>query len=251
MPPDAAYQDALARFNGGVQLLRAIPEERLRGARFLDVGCGQGGLMLAAIEAGASTASGVDIDLSCFGYDWRAEIAAERGIDLGRIDLLAEGDFCDYPIAGEFDVVTCFDALEHVGRPAEFMRKFAAVLAPEGIGLIDVSPLYYSQIGHHLWPIYPRDRYPWVHLWRDFDAMVGSANADPWLMRHFQGLNKITVGETRRLIADAGMKIRFEWINRDVGRDEIASVEGHFDAAKLPADREDLFIEWMQFGLHR
>jgi SAM-dependent methyltransferase len=49
------------------------------------------------------------------------------------------GDTADAPFAGEsFDVITCFDVLEHVYRPADLMAKMRNWLKPDGIIYIQV-----------------------------------------------------------------------------------------------------------------
>jgi len=69
-------------------------EVRARGGgkRVLDVGCGSGILMEAAVSAGALEVKGVDIDSEC------VEFCREKGLDVVLSDLFLEVD-------GKFDLI--------------------------------------------------------------------------------------------------------------------------------------------------
>src|SRR6266481_108803 len=77
----------------------------LAGARVLDVGCG-GGLLCEALARAGARVTGIDL---APGMIEVAQMhAAEQGLDIKYEVRPAE------EIAGDFDVVTCMEMLEHV-----------------------------------------------------------------------------------------------------------------------------------------
>lgn len=104
-------------------------EERanLRGARVLDVGCGGGLLAESLARAGANVTA---IDL------------APSMVDTARLHALDSGLTIDYRVdsaeslvrahAGQFDVVTCMEMLEHVPDPAGTIGVLAELARPGG-----------------------------------------------------------------------------------------------------------------------
>ncbi len=94
------------------------------GARVLDAGCGlaYGTQMLA--DAGATATVGVDIAASML------EIARGRVTD--AVELVA-APMEDLPFPdGHFDLVVCFEAIEHVEDPRAALEELGRVLAPGG-----------------------------------------------------------------------------------------------------------------------
>jgi 2-polyprenyl-6-hydroxyphenyl methylase/3-demethylubiquinone-9 3-methyltransferase len=103
--------------------------EKLPSSNFkvLDVGCGGGILSEALAKAGAQVTA---IDLS------------EESIKAARYHAKSQGLNIDYQIistealaekhAGEFDVVTCMEMLEHVPEPAKVIDACARLLKPGG-----------------------------------------------------------------------------------------------------------------------
>lgn len=97
------------------------------GRRVLDAGCGVGWGSLLLHEAGAAGVTGVDIS------DEALADAAARAPDVGfvRADLQA------LPFGDDaFDLVTCFEAIEHVADPHRALDELRRVLAPTGILLV-------------------------------------------------------------------------------------------------------------------
>ncbi len=90
------------------------------GGRLLEVGCGAGGLLAAAREAGWE-ARGVERSEAA------VSLARSSGLDVDAADFLA------YQPPVPFDVVVMIELLEHVVRPAAFLRKARACLKPGGL----------------------------------------------------------------------------------------------------------------------
>jgi 2-polyprenyl-6-hydroxyphenyl methylase/3-demethylubiquinone-9 3-methyltransferase len=105
-------------------------EERvgdLSGKKILDIGCG-GGILAEALAAKGAIVTGIDM----------AEVSLkvaqmhlhESKLDIDYIKVPAEEYAKEH--AGEFDVVTCLEMLEHVPDPASIVNAAASLLKPDG-----------------------------------------------------------------------------------------------------------------------
>ncbi len=99
----------------------------LNGARALDVGCGGGLLSEALARAGAEV---IGIDLAPSVLDVARLHLLESGLDVDYRDISVES-LADQ-MAGQFDVVTCLEMLEHVPDPASVIHACANLLKPGG-----------------------------------------------------------------------------------------------------------------------
>ena len=115
------------------------------GKDVLDAGCGVGYGIEILASAGAATVSGVDIDPAALreAEDRFGESAA----------TIVEGDLQDLPLDDDsFDVVVCFEAIEHVEDGGRALAEFRRVLRPDGLLLVS-SPnpdVYPSGNEHHV-----------------------------------------------------------------------------------------------------
>lgn len=117
----------------GAQLAAVLPKR----GRILEVGCGSGGLLGAALVGGLDIC-GVDIALR-----WLV-VARKRLMDQGLPAPLLGASASALPWAdGTFDVVVADSVVEHIEEPAMALREWARVLRPGG-RLILWSPNRYS-----------------------------------------------------------------------------------------------------------
>jgi ubiquinone/menaquinone biosynthesis C-methylase UbiE len=136
----------------------------------VDIGCGRGELLAAAVEAGARRAVGVEYAPAAIELAQRT-IAAHRIEDRASV-LQADARALPLPDAGA-DLVTLLDVVEHLA-PAELdsaLREALRVLRPGGRVLVHTLPnrLIYdvtyrlqrlSRRSHRRnWPRQPRNRY--------------------------------------------------------------------------------------------
>jgi SAM-dependent methyltransferase len=138
----ACYQESYYRADGGDRFLgpfeRAIAllrRLRLRSllarapgpAAVLDVGCGRGDLLELYRERGWR-AVGTQVSLTA-----AAAARERRGVEV----IVGELPELDLP-ASSFQVITFFHVLEHLDRPAEYLRKAHQLLAGDGLLVVEV-----------------------------------------------------------------------------------------------------------------
>lgn len=113
--------------------------------RILDVGCAGGAFMKAAHDLGFSV---VGVEPS----GWMCEFGRKAyGLDL-RAGTLDDHRFAD----AEFDIVTLWDVLEHLDRPAEVLLECGRILKNDGLLIVnypDYSSLMRRLLGSK-WPFF-------------------------------------------------------------------------------------------------
>ncbi len=99
----------------------------LAGRRALDVGCG-GGLLAEAMARKGARVTGLDM------ADDLVQVAKLHALDAGiEVEYLycpAEQHAAQH--AGQYDIVTCMEMLEHVPEPAAVVAALAALVRPGG-----------------------------------------------------------------------------------------------------------------------
>jgi len=103
------------------------------GERFLDIGCGWGGLIFWAAERYGVKALG--ITLSDNQHAWVQEQIKARKLQ-GRVEVRVM-DYREMPEAGEFDKIASIGMVEHVGRKnlTAYFRRIFELLKPGGLAL--------------------------------------------------------------------------------------------------------------------
>jgi 2-polyprenyl-3-methyl-5-hydroxy-6-metoxy-1,4-benzoquinol methylase len=97
--------------------------------RWLDYGCGAGGLLRFLAEEGPLDVGGKAIPVDAVGFDPGTYSA--RLSELGTT-VLSESELEALPVSS-FDVVTCIEVLEHVMYPVPVVKRLAKLLAPGGL----------------------------------------------------------------------------------------------------------------------
>lgn len=108
---------------------RHLPPLPKGGGRLLDVGCGNGGFLVLAKQAGWHV-EGIDFDATA------VETAKARGLDVrfGGSELLNEKK--EY-----YDVITLCHVIEHIHNPEILLRNLYASLKPDGLLWLDTPNL--------------------------------------------------------------------------------------------------------------
>lgn len=105
----------------------ALAAQLCGGKRILDAGCGVGWGSLLLLESGAAGVSSIDIDSDAVGDARRRVPAAD----------IRQGDLADLPWPDEsFDLVVCFEAIEHVHRQDRVFDELVRVLRPTGLLMV-------------------------------------------------------------------------------------------------------------------
>ena len=97
-----------------------------RGARILDVGCGEGALLWAAGQMGFKPHG---CDLAAPAVALARGLAGASNVHVGTIDDLP------YP-PGTFDALVALEVLEHLPNPRTFLERAATLLQPDGTLLL-------------------------------------------------------------------------------------------------------------------
>jgi 2-polyprenyl-6-hydroxyphenyl methylase/3-demethylubiquinone-9 3-methyltransferase len=102
-------------------------QANLSGKRVVDVGCG-GGILAEAMAAKGADVLGIDLAGKSLKV---AQLhALESGVKVQYREVSAEALAAEQ--AGQFDVVTCMEMLEHVPDPASVVRACASLVKPGG-----------------------------------------------------------------------------------------------------------------------
>lgn len=130
------------------------------GKRVLDAGCGTADGSALLMRAGAREVVGIDVAQSVLEA---ARSQMPQGVTLEHGDVRDLG----YPDAS-FEVITCFEVIEHLESPESVIAELARVLAPGGL-LVVSSPSREVDLRRVL-----EERFPSVRLWRQHNWLTSA-----------------------------------------------------------------------------
>lgn len=102
--------------------------------RYLDVGCGFGGFLVAFSRLGLE-AYGIELDPS------RVELAKANCLDIGLTRNVYQKSVLDDDLKeclGKFDVITCIDVIEHVLDVPKTLSNMISLLNPGGVLVLKI-----------------------------------------------------------------------------------------------------------------
>lgn len=189
--------------------------------RVLDFGCGFGETAAGiALGYGAQDVHGVDIQAK------PEECEAILGSVFGLAGLPGNLRFSRISEGGPeerqaYDVVISWSAVEHVARQTlpRVLQAMHDSLRPSGLAFIQISPLYFSPEGSHLWPLGYRN---WEHLLKQTSEVIDDiASCDTVgperkarLTRLFTTLNRLTADDLVQRCKDVGFQVLREQRDR-------------------------------------
>ena len=130
-------------------------EKALSGRVFLDIGCGAGDEVVAAAEAGAALAVGVDT------LEFNAAVGTAHAAKRGVADRVKFTVDTIETLGTEWaDVALSQNSFEHFEDPAAILEQAYAALKPGGQFFVTFGPTWWHPFGvHHMFMI----RLPWAH----------------------------------------------------------------------------------------
>jgi len=193
--------------------------EYVKAKRVFDFGCGGGELSLLALQYGATSVIGSDLN------ERFIQEAQKRIHGASNLEFKLETDDTQISLPDSgVDVILCFDVVEHIMAYQQIFREWRRILAPGGRILIWWS-VWWHPYGHHLQAMMPL---PWIHAVMSDDAMLrvaariydrpefkprfwhfddqGQRVENPYRNAPFRNLNKLTIAGFEKAIAQAGLK---------------------------------------------
>lgn len=136
-------QDVLKRYLGSV----TAPQGPFTGLRVADIGCGTGAMLPMLAQFG--DAWGVDSSATA------VELCHQKNL----VNVYVDDDPAGVPpqeftAAGQFDLLTFLDVIEHVDDDVAFLKKYLRQLKPDGLVMITVPALMFlwsdhDRLNHH------------------------------------------------------------------------------------------------------
>ena len=176
---DAEYESGVYRdYVDARELKLATMRRRLplirqhaRDVRLLDVGCGTGFFLEAALEAGFEPEG---IELSPVAIDLAQPTVRSR-IRCGDVNTLVVAD------AKRFDVVTAFDIIEHTFDPPSFLDDIARVLEPGGLLVISTPDTdhWLRPLMRRRWPMLQPDQHTFLFSRRAMRSLLEAHGYKP------------------------------------------------------------------------
>lgn len=188
----------------------------LEGKSVLDAGCGPGGKTLYYAGKGCRKIIGVDIDENRIGHARNFQ----RKQNAPNVEFMV-ADLSRTPFPdNSFDIIFLNDVFEHIERPilSMVLAECKRMIKPGGSICMEFPPWTSFDASH----LYDHIYIPWCQNIFSERTLVNVLNhmqvgrpvvGKLSVVDHFLELNRITIGESRRLFEEHGFKIlRFEQI---------------------------------------
>jgi 2-polyprenyl-3-methyl-5-hydroxy-6-metoxy-1,4-benzoquinol methylase len=142
-----------------------------RRGRLLDVGCGRG-VVAAAFRSAGFDVTGIDVSPTA------VEKTMSRGVDASVVDITRDS------LPSGFDVVVCFEVLEHLLDPLSALRKLASSTKDDGVLVVSLPNEF--------------------HLWCRLNVLFGRPHFAAHDFPHVRLFDRRAIA---RLFSDAGLRV--------------------------------------------
>jgi len=182
----------------------------------LDLGCGYGGLIAAALDKDHATVTGMDVELNAV-ISAKRHISELKGDSTGIHFII--GNAHELPFSPQmFDLIYTIATMEHFENPQKVLEECYRVLREDGLVYIIFSP-YYAFNGAHLFDFI---HIPWCHLFFSEKTLIKVwrrlAKQNPDLAslnpvvdtnkNRLVGLNRITIRKYKQIVGKSHFKIK-------------------------------------------
>jgi ubiquinone/menaquinone biosynthesis C-methylase UbiE len=171
----------------------------IKGKRVLDLGCGEGGYVLALAGQGAGQVIGLDVQAN---FSLAQEECRRRGYGNAEFIQGTTAVLLDE----SFDVTISHDSFEHFSNPEEIVAEMSRVTKKDGHLLIKFGPPWRNPWGRHMSGTVRKDR-PWVHLLVPEKVIMRCHSVyhnESVLRERFSqlpgGLNKMTLSRFKKIL---------------------------------------------------
>ena len=140
-PEPMWFEFAISTNLRGKKIRGLLEPLRQEAGRYLDVGCGYAGTLVAFAKAGFDV-FGIDVSENLVAY------SKANCLDHDLHDRVRVGDILDEKLVadlGKFDVITCLDVIEHVPDAKQTMDHMVSLLKPGGMLLLEIPNKHFLE----------------------------------------------------------------------------------------------------------
>jgi len=198
--------------------------ENLNNRSLLDVGCGEGELLMMLENSGAKNLTGID-------YSNEAIKIAENNLKHRKDVFLECIEAKD--VGGKYDVITMAGVLEHIDDPFNLLKKLIETNLNKNGKLITVSPSFMNPRG-----------YIWMTLQKLLDVPMSLSD-----------INFFTPDDFLSFAKENKIEIEIETFDKDWGGGERTIIDfkkrlvNALQDAKLDNSKVDYFLDWLKISI--
>lgn len=214
--PHYAPGEELAILRGEFPDFSAI----VSGRRVADFGCGTGEQAIALARDEGCDVVGIDSNPATLA---KARARAEGQRLAGRVQFVER---VTPDLEGTFDVVISQNAMEHYPDPDQVVALMTRLIRPDGVLMVTFGPPWYAPFGSHM---HYFCTVPWLNLlFSERTVMrVRSRYRSDGAQRYVDvesGLNKMSVARFERVVARAGVQMKYRRYGCVKGLDFLGNI---------------------------
>ena len=107
-----------------------------------------------------------------------------------------------------FNIVFSLNTFEHIANPLKALNEISRTLKPGGQAFLEFQPIYFSDVGHHLFGL---THVPWIHLLYNSDEIkkmiLDSGKVPNEVDNILNSLNGFTLKQYLDMFSNTGLKI--------------------------------------------